>query len=72
MERKAVIKIGPGYSGNSMAERVANYLPSNYKVTDASNTGVTITGEDSGGWTLDGYVLPRLASGLIFGEEVGA
>jgi hypothetical protein len=30
-----------------------------------------IEGRDASGWTLDGYVLPRLASGLIFGEEVG-
>ena len=30
-----------------------------------------IGGYDDAGWTLDGYVLPRLASGLIFGEEIG-
>jgi hypothetical protein len=29
-----------------------------------------IEGEDNAGWTLDGYVIPRLASGLIFAKEV--
>jgi hypothetical protein len=33
---------------------------------------VIIAGTDYAGWTLDGYVLPRLASGLMFGEEVTA
>lgn len=32
--------------------------------------GVIIKGKDVAGWTLDGYVLPRLASGLYFGEEL--
>jgi len=31
---------------------------------------VVIGGHDVAGWTLDDYVLPRLASGLIFGEEI--
>lgn len=31
---------------------------------------ILIVGEDVAGWTLDGYVLPRLASGLIFAVEV--
>lgn len=31
---------------------------------------VVIVGEDSHGWTLDGYVLPRLASGNHIGREV--
>jgi hypothetical protein len=49
------------------AEKVARYLPSNYAVTGADRDGcVIISGEDSAGWTLHDYVLPRLASGLIF------
>ena len=52
-------------------DRVANYLPSNYS---AYSTGhdVVIVGEDSAGWTLDGYVIPRLASGMICARELGA
>lgn len=51
-------------------EAVARFLPSNYAVVSTSEEGVLIEGEDNAGWTLDGYVLPRLASGLYFGEEV--
>lgn len=57
------------------------YLPDNYHVGQgfmapayegSSREVLTfeIQGEDVAGWTLDDYVLPRLASGLIFGEEV--
>lgn len=50
-------------------QRVSAYLPDNYTATNASD-GVKITGEDVAGWTLDDYVIPRLASGLIFAHEV--
>ena len=29
-----------------------------------------IAGEDNAGWTLDDYVIPRLASGLYVGKEI--
>ena len=29
-----------------------------------------VSGEDYAGWTLDGYVIPRLESGMIFPREV--
>lgn len=50
------------------------YLPSNYRVigsiTDSDGRpALVIAGEDSAGWTLEGYVIPRLASGLIWAEE---
>lgn len=55
------------------------YLPENYKVLtrerpgDADErypNGVTlISGKDVAGWTLDDYVIPRLASGLYFARE---
>jgi hypothetical protein len=32
--------------------------------------GYVIEGCDSAGWTLDGYVIPRYASGLIWAEEI--
>jgi hypothetical protein len=31
---------------------------------------VAIEGRDCLGWTLDGYVIPRLMSGLIRAEEI--
>ena len=62
--RRAVIKVDPGDS-----TRVEAYLPSNYEVSVEGGL-VYITGHDNAGWTLDGYVIPRLASGLIFAEEV--
>jgi hypothetical protein len=57
------------------------YLPGNYEVIAAARVpayegatrevdGFVIAGEDSHGWTLDGYVIPRYASGLIGCTEV--
>jgi hypothetical protein len=64
-QRRALIK-------TQDAGVVARYLPSNYVVLETTEDGVLISGQDNAGWTLDGYVLPRLASGLYFGEEVTA
>ena len=63
--------------------KVARYLPGNYyvaaEVIVTLGTGnapteqvaaTLIRGVDVAGWTLDDYVLPRLASGLIFAREV--
>lgn len=60
------------------AERLERFLPSNYSIvgqvdergTLAGITCYLIEGVDNAGWTLDGYVLPRLASGSIFGKEI--
>lgn len=51
-------------------ERVARYLPTNYTATPDGDGGTLIEGTDVAGWTLDGYVLPRLMSGLIGAREV--
>lgn len=57
-------------------ERVRPYLPDNYRVRTWGPGAIPgtyctiIEGEDNAGWTLDDYVLPRLASGLYFGEEI--
>lgn len=59
-------------SGKDKVKQVQNYLPSNYKATHSIGDEVFIEGEDSCGWTLDGYVLPRLASGMMGGEEIVA
>jgi hypothetical protein len=61
------------------ASKVRPYLPAFYRALPIleggalgrSEQGVCLVyGEDFAGWTLDKYVLPRLASGLYFGEEV--
>lgn len=54
------------------ANTVARFLPHNFIVIgeDAERGWVIFEGEDSHGWTLEDYVLPRLASGLIFPVEV--
>lgn len=58
-------------NGISLA-RVAALLPERYYVWGwaADGESVIIVGEDDAGWDLDGFVLPRLASGSIFGKEV--
>lgn len=61
----------------SGALAIADYLPSNYEViyrevtADRPEGGQTvIAGRDRAGWSLDAYVLPRLASGNYFGMEI--
>tara|TARA_R110000868_G_scaffold17825_4_gene77816 strand:+ start:241 stop:720 length:480 start_codon:yes stop_codon:yes gene_type:complete len=44
---------------------VAAYLPSNYFVTECTDDQIIVKGVDNCGWTLDGYVIPRLGSGMI-------
>ncbi len=46
-------------------DTVERYLPANY---DAVPFGpfVLVYGTDNRGWTLEDYVLPRLASGLFY------
>jgi hypothetical protein len=53
---------------------VDRYLPDNYRSeitwTDDGVRTIRLYGVDHAGWTLDGYVIPRLASGLHIFEEV--
>lgn len=57
---------------------VQRYLPVNYEATlvkrrtGSHEPAILIKGEDVAGWTLDGYVRPRLASGLRFFVEITA
>jgi hypothetical protein len=55
------------------------YMPSNYVVLHVESTNdpkrpqwrfAVIGGHDKAGWTLDDYVLPRLASGGMYGHEI--
>lgn len=57
--------------------RVERFLPSNYTAVAVNDKrepplqlAVLIAGEDNFGWTLDGYVIPRLASGMIHAHEL--
>ncbi len=61
-------------------ERVKAYLPDNYQVTRIAvevpdgevMIRLLIIGTDVAGWTMDEYVIPRLASGLIFATEISS
>ena len=57
---------------NGEIDQEPDYLQSNYNVVhqDPNGQGLLIAGEDDHGWTMDDYVLPRLASGLIVAVEV--
>jgi hypothetical protein len=52
------------------SEQIAAYLPDNYQVLGSVDGQTVIGGRDAAGWTLDAYVLPRLASGLHFATEI--
>jgi hypothetical protein len=60
--RKAVV--------NSDSKSIAAYLPSRYSVVKVEDGKTFIEGEDFAGWTLEGYVIPRLGSGMFFCEEI--
>ena len=54
---------------------INNYLPANFTAKLVAHPRevkayILIEGYDRAGWTLDGYVIPRLASGLIAAKEV--
>jgi len=51
-------------------DQVAAYLPDNYRVVGSVDGQTVIAGRDVAGWTLDAYVIPRLASGLYFATEI--
>ncbi len=55
---------------HSDSPAIAAYLPSRYKVVEVKDGKTFISGEDFHGWTLEGYVIPRLGSGMFFCEEV--
>lgn len=62
------------YNPDRAVDAIARYLPHAYSVLRAweqgARTVVLIQGEDVAGWTLDDYVLPRLASGCHYGTEI--
>lgn len=48
---------------------IRRYLPSNY-IAFTWGTGVWIEGNDVAGWTMNDYVIPRLASGGFYASEM--
>jgi len=64
--------------GARTVREVEAYLPASYAVMESFETlpggrlVVIIGGYDNAGWTLEGYVMPRLASGWIACEEIPA
>lgn len=50
-------------------DRLKAYLPSNYWPTRFGSVD-GVFGYDEAGWTLDEYVIPRCATGLIWLEEI--
>jgi hypothetical protein len=49
--------------GRPTEAEVAAYLPAGYQVAGQTEDGLLVCGTDAAGWTLDGYVIPRLGSG---------
>lgn len=70
MPRRTAAVTGPSIT----AEKVEQYLPSNYRVVgtqvgEFGHTEVLISGIDVAGWTMDNYIIPRLGSGLYACRE---
>lgn len=67
--RKATVDANSVGWGGDPLKVVNAYLPRTFQ---AERTGdvITIVGTDEAGWTLDGFVIPRLASAMIFATEV--
>jgi hypothetical protein len=59
------------FAGFARLTSVRGYLPPNYSawLVDHPKPFILIAGYDEHGWTLDGYVIPRLATGLIAARE---
>lgn len=61
-------------SGARDTHEVEALLPDNYRVVGETRANgfpvVIIAGEDVAGWRLDEYVIPRLASGLLWSLEL--
>jgi hypothetical protein len=65
--RRRAVVIGFG----ATPEVIAHYLPSNYRVIEfLEHDKVLIEGTDRMGWTLEDYIIPRLASGWYVCKEV--
>ena len=57
------------YERNKLQTRVALLLPPNYCLSEEDGM-LFIDGSDDCGWTLDGFVIPRLAVAQVTAREV--
>jgi len=57
------------YERNKLQTRVALLLPPNYCLAEEDDA-LFIDGSDDRGWTLDGFVIPRLAAAQVTAREV--
>lgn len=62
-------KVAKVTTPRSTLSEIQAYMPSNYTAFVHENqtygdSEIIIVGADSAGWTMQGYVLPRLGSGL--------
>lgn len=53
-------------------QKLKAYMPANYNVIVGPDGSFYVVGIDMAGWTMDDYIIPRLASGLIWAQEVTA
>ena len=67
--RKATVKADSVGWGSDPLKVVNAYLPHSYQASQDGDV-ITIVGTDDAGWTLDGYVIPRLNSDMIYPTEV--
>ena len=72
VQKKRRATVSPGH--HVTLESIRSYLPHNFNACEATcsthGSILLIEGYDRAGWTLDGYVIPRLGSGLIFAKEI--
>lgn len=69
----SVVDVNPSGDLKEDLKLVQALLPENYGATvvrKPTETLILIVGYDVAGWTLEDYVIPRLASGMIYTEEV--
>jgi len=69
LTRRAKVRMGNGQTAAGLLDAVSAYLPHCY-VARVEGDDLLIEGVDDHGWTLDGYVIPRLASGLHAAYEI--
>lgn len=62
-------RIAKVVSKSSSFDTISTYLSANYRAFVADGV-IHIVGHDVAGWTLDGFIIPRLGSGLHVVEEL--